>query len=124
MKNTNLKYFISIIAMVVVMFTTSVAGAFVISLESRNKAEISANIRKSEQEISKLKRETEDLNVRIAQQENPTILGKRASTRLVQPQVSGVIWVYEDTKADKVIFSEKNNGIVSLKISSRIKNID
>lgn len=117
MKNREFKYFSIMIALIVSILALSASGAFAISMKTRHKAEISNRIRLMEREISDLKRETEDLNVRIAEQENPIILGRRAGNTMGQPQVSGIIWVYEDSAADRIIFSESNKSTVSFKIS-------
>ena len=102
------------VSMVVLMLTALVGvaggGAFAISLERRHKVEIGNEIRKYEQQIAELTRDNEELNVKIAQQENPVYLSRRASARLLSPKVSGVIWAYENYAGGRVEFSGKTRG--------------
>lgn len=111
------------VSMVVLMLTALVGvaggGAFAISLERRHKVEIGNEIRKYEQQIAELTRDNEELNVKIAQQENPVYLSRRASARLLSPKVSGVIWAYENYAGGRVEFSGKTRGLVSFKIPDK-----
>ena len=119
MKSPNVKYIAAIAGLIASILALSASGAFAISMKTRQKAQISARIRAQEREISDIKRETEDLNVRIAQQENPIILSRRAGRGLAQTHVSGTVWVYEDAAEDRVVFSESNRDVVSLKITQK-----
>lgn len=120
MKNTNFKYFLIMIFTLVAMFATSAAGAFAISFESRQKAEISLRIREKQKQIAKIKRETEDLGVRIAQQENPAILGKR-TRNLTSPKNEGIVWVYEDASKNEVVFAQSDGSSFSFRITNKNK---
>lgn len=91
---------------------TGTAGAFAISLERQRKVEIANAVRLNELEISRLRRDNEELSVKIARQESPSILSIRAG-RMGQPSEKGVVWAYENFDGGRVEFRE--NGVLSFR---------
>ena len=91
-----------IIALFTALVFTGGAGAFCISIERQNKVEIANEIRINEQDISRLRRENEELSVKIATHESPAYLSARAGNLLVQPSNSGIVWAYENFRGGRV----------------------
>ena len=55
---------------------------------------------------------------KIAKEENPEILNRKASARLLQPQMGSVVWAYEHFDRGRVEFPAKK-GLVSFKTPVR-----
>lgn len=102
-----------IIALFTALVFTGGAGAFCISIERQNKVEIANEIRINEQDISRLRRENEELSVKIATHESPAYLSVRAGNLLVQPSNSGIVWAYENFRGGRVEL--KGSGVLSFK---------
>lgn len=102
-----------IIGLIMTIALTGATGAFTISLERQQKVEIANSIRLNEQEISKLRRDNEELSVKIAKQESPAYLSLRAGKRLVQPVNGGIVWAYENFDGGRVEFKER--GVLSFR---------
>ncbi len=100
------------VALAAALALTATAGAFAISLERQRKVEIANAVRLNEQEISRLRRDNEELSVKIARQESPAILSIRAG-RLGQPSERGIVWAYENFDGGRVEFRE--NGVLSFR---------
>ena len=90
-------------------------GAFAISLERQQMREISRKIISHEKAIEQLRRDNEELSVKIAEQENPALLTKRASAHMKRPQMTAVVWAYENYEGGRVDFTQKSKGLVSFK---------
>ena len=82
MTDLKAKHIISMAVLFVAFLSVTCGGAFAISAERHEKAEISRRIMSHEGNIKKLRRDNEELNVKIAEQENPATLTRRASTYL------------------------------------------
>ena len=90
----------------------AMTGAFAISFERQRKVEIANAVRLNELEISRLRRDNEELSVKIAKQESPAILSIRAG-KMGQPSEKGIVWAYENFDGGRVEFRE--NGVLSFK---------
>lgn len=93
----------------------TVVGAFAISFERQNKAETSRRIISYEKKIQQLRRDNDALSVKIAEHETPSHLSRRASARLVRPQMAAVVWGYENYNGGRIEFSNRSKGLVSFK---------
>ena len=83
-------------------------GAAALSSARTLKREISKEIAACEIQIGNLRRTNDELNVKIAEQVNPMRLMKRASSRLVQPNMSeNIVWAYENFEGGRVVRSYK-----------------
>lgn len=110
-----------LMALVFAFIATAACGAFAISAEHQHKVETANEIRKQEQEISRLRRENEELSVKIAKQENPALLTIRAGNRLTSPRNGGIVWAYENFDGGRVEFN-KSKGVLSFRTPQETKN--
>ena len=115
---TNKTYAVTVFLLVFVLIAVGGTGAFAISYERQDKIEIAQRIRSHENEIAKLRRENEELSAKIAKEENPEILNRKASARLLQPQMGSVVWAYEHFDRGRVEFPAKK-GLVSFQAPVR-----
>lgn len=100
-------------------------GAFAISAERHEKAKISREIAERETSIKQLKRENEELTVKIAEQESPRYLGMRAGARLALPKAdTSIVWAYENYDGGRVEFSGKNKKYVSFRTPEKEGKLD
>ncbi len=92
-------------ALLVCVFVT---GAFSMSNAQKIKKDIARDISGCEARINNLRRTKDELSVKIAEQENPTRLMKRASTKLIQPNMAeSIVWAYENFEGGRVVRSYK-----------------
>ena len=94
--NLKIKNLSIVAALVGLLLCVTCGGFFAVSVERQEKRDISRRIASHERKIKQLRRDNEELSVKIAEQENPAFLTRRASTRLVRPQMTAVIWAYEN----------------------------
>ena len=107
---------ISVIAILAGLLLVVVCSGFAaVSIERQEHRDISRRIASHERQIKQLRRDNEELSVKIAEQENPAYLTRRASTRLVRPQMTAVVWAYENYDGGRIDFSGKTKGLVSFK---------
>ncbi len=116
-----LPYFTMSATLLVCVF---VSGAFSMSHAQKIKKEISSSISSCEMRINNLRRTNDELSVKIAEQENPTRLMKRASTKLIQPNMSeSIVWAYENFDGGRVVRSyKKSDNTLSFTLPKR-KNL-
>lgn len=108
-----------ITTLVVLLALTAGTGAFAISLERQQKVEIANAISSDEREIARLRRDNEELSVRIAKQESPACLSLRAGSRMTRPVNGAVVWAYENFDGGRVEF--KGKGVLSFKTPAETK---
>jgi|GEM_PF-800531 len=120
MKRQN-KYSI-ILSLALLSFVSLFAlGAFKLSLERREQANIALRIKSCETQISKLKIERDDLKVKIANQENPHLLKIRASSRLAAPSDKMVVWAgYENFEGGRVESSPEQKLVLQFRTPSKL----
>ncbi len=96
-------------------------GAITISNANHAKREIAKDISKCESEISNLRRANDELSVKIAEQVNPMRLMRKASSRLVQPNLTeNIVWAYENFDGGRVVRSyKKSENILSFKMPKK-----
>lgn len=106
--NDSKRKFTCLSALAVLVIAVFSAGAAAISSARTMKREISREIAACEMQINNLRRTNDELNVKIAEQVNPMRLMKRASSRLVQPNMSeNIVWAYENFEGGRVVRSYK-----------------
>lgn len=115
MTDLKAKHIISMAVLFLAFLSVTCGGAFAISAERHEKAEISKRIMAHEGNIKKLRRDNEELNVKIAEQENPATLTRRASTYLTPPKMAGIVWAYENYDGGRVDYSGRAQGLVSFR---------
>ncbi len=92
------------------------AGAFAISAQRHEKAKISRHIAACEVRIKQLRRENEELSVKIAELENPMWLSKRVGAKMSLPKANGsVVWAYENFDGGRVEFAGTSGNTLSFK---------
>ncbi len=96
-------------------------GAVSISDANHDKRNIAKEIAKCEHEIENLRRANDELSVKIAEQVNPMRLIRKASSRLVQPNLSeNIVWAYENYDGGRVVRSyKKSENILSFKMPKK-----
>ena len=94
-------------------------GFFAISAERQESREIGRRIVLIEKQINQLERDNAELAVKIAEQKNPALLTRRASTRLIRPVITAVVWGYENYDGGRIDFSKRNKGFVSFKAPTK-----
>lgn len=83
-------------------------GAFGLSNASHQKRLISKDIATCEAQINNLRRTNDELSVKIAEQENPMRLMKRATSKLTMPDpAEKIVWAYEHFEGGKIVYSHK-----------------
>lgn len=112
MKNKSIAVIAVLVGLLLCVVCT---GFFAVSAERQQKREISRQIATHERAIKQLRRDNEELSVKIAEKENPALLTRRASTRLVRPQMTAVVWAYENYDGGRIDFGGKSKGLVSFK---------
>lgn len=115
MTDLKAKHIISMAVLFVAFLSVTCGGAFAISAERHEKAEISRRIMFHEGNIKKLRRDNEELSVKIAEQENPATLTRRASTYLTPPKMAGIVWAYENYDGGRVDYTDRSKGLVSFR---------
>ena len=118
---TTKSYAFTLAFLIIALISVAGAGSFAVSLEQQHKIDIAQRIRNHELEIAKLRRENEELSVKIAKEENPQNLNRRASTRLIQPKIGAVVWAYEHFDGGRVEYPTKK-GYLSFKNPTRTSN--
>ena len=85
-------------------------GAFALSNASHDKRQISKEIASCEAQIKTLRRTNDELSVKIAEQENPMRLMKRATSKLTMPDpTEKIVWAYENFEGGRVVYSHKKS---------------
>lgn len=79
-----------IIALFTALVFTGGAGAFCISIERQNKVEIANEIRLNEQDISRLRRENEELSVKLPGRKAPRICPRARAISSCSPRTAGL----------------------------------
>ncbi len=92
-----------------------IVGFSAISIERQKGREIGRRIISHEREIKQLRRDNEELSVKIAEQISPMYLTRRASSRLARPQITAIVWGHENYDGGRVDFSGRSKGLVSFK---------
>ena len=95
------------------------SGFFAISVERQESREIGRRIIAHERAIEQLGRNNAELAVKIAEQINPAYLTRRASTRLARPQMTAIVWGYENYDGGRIDFSKRSKGLVSFKAPTK-----
>lgn len=108
-----------LIAPLLLLLTVICSGFFAISVERQESREIGRRIVVHEREIKQLGRDNAELAVKIAEQINPALLTRRASTRLARPQMTAVVWGYENYDGGRIDFSKRSKGLVSFKAPTK-----
>lgn len=86
------------------------AGAVSMSNSMHQKRTVSKQISACEAEITKLRRLNDELSLKIAEQVNPIRLMKRASTKLIQPNITeSIVWAYENYNGGRVEYKHKKS---------------
>ncbi len=109
----------AILATLAVLLSGSFWVGGMILFERRERVEIAQEIRTREIQIAKLRRTNEELSVKIAEQENPSWLGRRASNRLVRADAKLVVWGFENFKNGRIEFSPNNQKVLSFRLPER-----
>jgi cell division protein FtsL len=96
-------------------------GAFALMGASNYKREISKEIASCERQIHNLRRTNDELTLKIAEQVNPIRLMKRASSKLIQPNLTeNIVWAYENFDGGRVVRSyKKTDNTLSFKMPTR-----
>ena len=96
-------------------------GAMAISDANHEKRSISKEIAECEAQINNLRRTNDELSVKIAEQVNPMRLMRKASSRLVQPNLSeNIVWAYENFDGGRVVRSyNKSENVLSFKLPQK-----
>ena len=113
--NIKIKNISIVAALVGLLLCVTCTGFFAVSVERQEKRDIARRITSHERQIKQLRRDNEELSVKIAEQENPAYLTRRASSRLVRTQMTAVVWAYENYDGGRIDFSGKSKGLVSFK---------
>ncbi len=101
------------------LLSVIISGFSAISIERQESREIGRRIISHEREIAQLRRDNEELSVKIAEQINPIYLTRRASTRLARPKLTAIVWGYENYDGGRVDFSNRSKGLVSFKAPTK-----
>jgi DNA-binding response OmpR family regulator len=110
---------ILLITPLLLLLTVVCTGFFAISAERQESREIGRRIVVIEKQINQLERDNAELAVKIAEQKNPSLLTRRASTRLGRPVITAVVWGYENYDGGRIDFSKRNKGLVSFKAPTK-----
>ena len=108
-----------LITPIIILLTVICGGFFAISVERQESREIGRRIIAHEREIKQLNRDNAELDVKIAEQINPSLLTRRASTRLARPQMTAIVWAYENYDGGRIDFSKRSKGLVSFKAPTK-----
>lgn len=118
--NTNRKKLIiaALLCFAALILFTGITGIYG---ELDKKREIGRRIIARERAIEKLVRDNAELSVKIAEQINPAYLTRRASARLARPQMTAVVWGYENYDGGRIDFSGRSKGLVSFRAPEKKK---
>ena len=93
---------------ILVLAAVFLGGSFALSNAREHKRELAKEIASCELQIKNLRRTKDELDVKIAEQVNPIRLMKRASSKLIQPNMGeNIVWAYENFDGGRVVRSYK-----------------
>jgi cell division protein FtsL len=109
MQNTRLDKIMLIIS-IFLFACVLTAGGVSMKNSVQQKRTVSKQISASEADITKLRRLNDELSLKIAEQVNPVRLMKRASTNLIQPNITeSIVWAYENYNGGRVEYKHKKS---------------